>query len=177
MMRGRRDAASRGMSLFEVLAAVVILGIVSALFLVTPFNAYTHGRAASDAADTVAQDIALLERIAQNGGANDGATLQIRSANPLVYDCFYGRPNALDPNSVLGQLIVHRSFDGVALTGGPIDVLTPLLFASNGSVQYVSAGMWADQHQTIELTLTPSGDEARAARVDLDLFTGGVSVP
>jgi prepilin-type N-terminal cleavage/methylation domain-containing protein len=168
---------ARGMTLMEVLVAVAILAVASALALLTPFREYVHGRAASDAATTMAQDIALLEHAAQNGGANDGATLQIVSTNPLVYDCYYGRPNALDPNSALGPLIVHRSFDDVALSGGPIDASTPLLFASNGSVQYVAAGMWADQHQTIEVTLTPASDASRAASVDLNLFTGGVSLP
>ncbi|HEV2909293.1 MAG TPA: prepilin-type N-terminal cleavage/methylation domain-containing protein [Candidatus Eremiobacteraceae bacterium] len=174
-MRAGRHA--HGMTLIEVLIAAAILALASALVLLTPFRAYVHGRAASDAATTMAQDIALLERAAQNGGANDGATLQIVSTNPLVYDCYYGRPNALDPNSALGPLIVHRSFDDVALTAGPIGATTPLLFASNGSEQYVAAGIWADQHQTIELTLTPASDASRAARVDLNLFTGGVSVP
>lgn len=165
------------MTLMEMLVAVAMLATASALFLITPFRQYVHGRAASDAASTMAQDVALLERIAQNGGANDGATLQIVSTNPLVYDCYYGRPNNIDINSALGPKIVHRSFDDVTLTGGPIDTHTPLLFASNGSVQYVLAGNWADQHQTIEITLTPSSDASRSARVDLNLFTGGVSVP
>ncbi|HME81918.1 MAG TPA: prepilin-type N-terminal cleavage/methylation domain-containing protein [Candidatus Eremiobacteraceae bacterium] len=168
---------SRGMTLMEMLVVVSMLAIAAALVLLTPFRAYQRERAAGDAASTVAQDLALLERVAQNGGANDGATLQIDSTAPLSYDCYYGRPNAIDSNSTLGPVIVHRSFDDVDLTGGPIDATTPLLFASNGSVQYVSAGTWADQHQTIELVLTPASDEARAAKVDLNLFTGGISLP
>ena len=156
---------------------VSILLIAGALILVTPFRAYMHARAASDAASTLAQDLALLERVAQNGGVNDGATLKIVSTNPLVYDCYYGRPNSIDPNSALGPVIFHRSFEDVALTAGPIGTSTPLLFASNGSAQYVSAGMWADQHQTIELTLTPSADTARTSEVDLNLFTGGIALP
>jgi Tfp pilus assembly protein PilE len=165
------------MTLLEMLTVVAILAVASALFLITPFRSYVHARAARDAATTMAQDIAWLERIAQNGGVNDGATLQINSIDPLVYDCYYGRPNALDPNSTLGPLIVHRSFDDVTLSAGPIDASTPLLFADNGSVQYQSAGVWADQHQTVELTLTPSNDRTRTANVNLDLFTGGVAVP
>lgn len=167
----------RGMTLLEMLTVVAMLAVASALFLITPFRSYMHARAARDAATTMAQDIAWLERIAQNGGVNDGATLQIDSIDPLVYDCYYGRPNALDPNSTLGPLIVHRSFDDVALSAGPIDASTPLLFADNGSIQYVSAGLWADQHQTVELTLTPSNDPTRTANVHLDLFTGGVMAP
>jgi prepilin-type N-terminal cleavage/methylation domain-containing protein len=139
-VRGVRHA--HGMTLIEVLIAAAILALAGALVLLTPFREYVHGRAASDAATTMAQDIALL-----------------------------------DPNSALGPLIVHRSFDDVALSAGPIDATTPLLFASNGSVQYVAAGLWADQHQTIELTLTPASDASRTASVDLNLFTGSISLP
>jgi type II secretory pathway pseudopilin PulG len=167
----------RGFTLLELIVTVSVLMIATALILVTPFQAYMHARAASDAASTLAHDLALLERVAQNGGVNDGATLEILSANPLVYECYYGRPHAIDPNSTLGPIITHRSFDDVSLTSGPIDASTPLLFASNGSAQYVAAGVWADQHQTIELTLTPSADPSRASRVDLNLFTGSVALP
>jgi prepilin-type N-terminal cleavage/methylation domain-containing protein len=170
-------ALARGFTLLEMLVTVSILMIAGALILVTPFRAYMHARAASDAASTLAQDLALLERVAQNGGVNDGATLKIVSTNPLVYDCYYGRPNSIDPNSALGPVIFHRSFDDVALTAGPIDTSTPLLFASNGSAQYVSAGTWADQHQTIRMTLTASADATRESTVDLDLFTGSISLP
>lgn len=168
---------NRGMTLIEVLSAVVILLMVGALGVLMPLRDYQHGRAAADAAQTLAQDLALLERVAQNGGANDGATLKIVSTSPLVYDCYYGRPHAIDPNSALGPAIVHRSFDDVALTGGPIDAKTPLLFASNGSAQYVLAGAWADQHQTIALTLAPMSDAARVSSVDLNLFTGAIALP
>ena len=168
---------ARGVTLFEVLSAAVILMVVSALIAATPVRQYLHGRAAADAAATLAQDIALLERVAQNGGANDGATLKIVSASPLVYDCYYGRPNSIDPNSALGPMIVHRSFGDVALASGPIDASTPLLFASNGSAQYVSAGAWVDQHQVIKIFLTPSSDASRTAEVDVNLFTGATSLP
>ena len=173
----RLGARHRGISLIEMLVTVFITMLAAALFLITPFRAYMHAREAQDAAATLAQDMALLERVAQNGGVNDGATLEIISADPLVYECYYGRPNGIDPNSALGPLIVHRSYADVALTGGPIDERTPLLFASNGSAQYVSAGAWADQHQSIALTLTPSADPARAGVVNIDLFTGGISLP
>ena len=169
--------SKRGLTLLEMLTVVAMLAMASTLFLITPFRSYMHARAARDAATTMAQDIAWLERIAQNGGVNDGATLQVDSINPLVYDCYYGRPNALDPNSTLGPLIVHRSFDDVALIAGPIDASTPLLFADNGSVQYVSAGLWADQHQTVDLTLAPSNDPSQTTNLQLDLFTGGVARP
>jgi type II secretory pathway pseudopilin PulG len=170
-------ARARAFTLLEMLVAVSILMLAASIILITPFRAYMHARAASDAAATLAQDLALLERVAQNGGVNDGATLEIVSADPLVYECYYGRPNAIDPSSALGPLIAHRSFDDVALTSGPINASTPLLFASNGSAQYVSAGVWADQHQSIELTLTPSSDGGRASKVDLELFTGGIALP
>jgi prepilin-type N-terminal cleavage/methylation domain-containing protein len=167
----------RGMTLLELIVVVAILAIAAALILVTPFRDYARGRAASDAASTLAQDIALLERVAQNGGANDGATLQIVSSRPFAYTCYYGRPNSIDSNSTLGPIIVRRSFGDVALTGGPIDTSTPLLFANNGSAQYVTAGVWADQHQTIELALAPASDAARTAKVDLNLFSGAVYAP
>lgn len=163
--------------MLELLVTLAILMLASALILITPFRAYMHARAASDAASTLAQDLALLERVAQNGGVNDGATLEIVSTDPLVYECYYGRPNGIDPNSTLGPLIAHRAFGDVALTTGPINVSTPLLFASNGSAQYVAAGIWADQHQSIELTLTPAADASRASSVDLNLFTGAISLP
>jgi type II secretory pathway pseudopilin PulG len=162
--------------MLETIVAVSILAIASALVLLTPYRDYARSRAAADAAATLAQDLALLERVAQNGGANDGATLAIVSSSPLVYECHYGRPHDLDPNSVLGPIIVRRAFEGVALVGGPIDPNTPLLFASNGSAQYVLAGNWAEQHQTIELTLAPATG-SRGARVRLNLFTGAISVP
>jgi len=165
------------MTLLELLVAISILLIAASLALITPFRAYMHARSAGDATSTLAQDLALLERVAQNGGADDGATLKVLSTNPLVYECYYGRPTSIDPRSALGPLIVHRSYDDLALTGGPIDASTPLLFASNGSAQYVSAGIWADQHQTIALTITPSDDPARAGVVDIDLFTGAISLP
>lgn len=165
------------MTLLELIVTVAILAITAALALLTPFREYARSRAAADAAATLAQDIALLERVAQNGGANDGSTLEIIAADPLVYECHYGRPNALDPNSLLGATIVRRSFEHVALGRGPIDTNTPLLFASNGSAQYVTAGVWADQHQIVELQLVPSGDAARVARVDLNMFTGAIAIP
>src|SRR5262249_54523889 len=115
-LRGRPSSV-RGMTLLELLVAMSILLIAASLALITPFRAYMHARSAADAASTLAQDVALLERVAQNGGANDGATLEVLSTNPLVYECYYGRPNSIDPRSALGPLIVHRSYDDVALTG------------------------------------------------------------
>lgn len=169
--------SARGVTLLELIVTASIIAIAGVLVFAVPFRDYARSRAASDAAATLAQDLALLERVAQNGGANDGATLMIVSDNPLVYECRYGRPNALDPNSTLGATIVRRFFTGVVLEAGPIDATTPLLFASNGSAQYVTRGAWADQHQTVELRLIPSSDEARAAKVDVNLFTGAISLP
>ncbi|HXM17782.1 MAG TPA: type II secretion system protein [Candidatus Tumulicola sp.] len=167
----------RALTLLEVLVVAAIIGLAASLAVVPAYLDYSRARAASDAATTLAQDLSLIERAAQNAGPNVGGTLEIISADPLVYECRYGRPNEIDPNSMLGDLIVRRSFDHVALAQGVISSTTPLLFASNGSAQFVQAGEWSDQHQTIELTLVASGDSSRAARVDVNLFTGAIAQP
>ncbi len=156
---------------------VAILGVLAGLAVVPAYLDYARSRAASDAATTLAQDLSLLERSAQNAGPNVGTTLKIISTNPFVYECRYGRPNDIDPNSKLGDLILRRAYDNVTLSEGTISIATPLLFANNGSAQFVQDGQWSDQHQTIELTLVPSSDSSRAGRVDVNLFTGAISTP
>jgi prepilin-type N-terminal cleavage/methylation domain-containing protein len=168
---------TRGVTLLEVLVGTALLAFVASLAVVPAYFGYLRARAASDSAATLAQDLSLLERAAQNAGPNVGATLTIISADPLVYEGRYGRPNQLDPNSMLGDLIVRRSFDHVALAAGTISTTTPLLFASNGSAQFVQAGMWSDQHQAVDIALVPSGDTPRSATVEVNLFTGAISTP
>lgn len=170
-------AARRGATLLEVLAVAGIIALV-ALFLGIPsYATYARERQARDAASTLAQDLALLERSAQNDeGA--GATLEIDSASPLAYSCYHGRPSNLDPRTTLGALIVQRSFPGVALGYGPIGKNTPLLFASNGSAQYFDGVHWVDQHgPPIAFTLTATGDQSHEAAVTIDMFTGEISGP
>lgn len=168
----------RAFTVFEVLAVCAVLGVLGAIAVIPTYRSYQAARAAGDAAQTLAQDISFAERVAQNSGPFEGATIEIISANPLVYECYHGRPSAIDPRSSLGDLLVRRSYDNVQLAGGPIDATTPLLFASNGSAQFEQAdGTWPEQHQTIHIVLAPTGDASRAIVVGLDLFTGTVSLP
>jgi hypothetical protein len=53
---------------------------------------------------------------------------------------------------------------------------SPMLFARNGSIQYVAAGAWADQHQPVSILLTSRIDRSRTATVGLNPFTGAVSL-
>lgn len=168
---------SRALTVLELLAVCAVLGVLAALAIVPAYQSYAAGRAAGDAAQTFAQDLSLAERVAQNGGPFEGATLQIVSAEPLTYECRRGRPTDLDPRSSLGALIVRRRLDGVSLAAGPIDLHTPLLFAANGSAQYRAAdGTWPDQHQTVVVEFAASADPARTAAVALDLFTGAIAM-
>jgi prepilin-type N-terminal cleavage/methylation domain-containing protein len=170
--------SARGVTLVELLAACAVLGVLAALAVVPAYRAYQSSRAAADAALTFAQDVSLAERAAQNGGPFEGATLKFISSSPLVYECYHGRPSELDPRSSLGDLMVRRTFDDVRLADGPIGLPTPLLFASNGSVQFEeSDGTWPDQHQTIAVTFAATGDPSRTSAVAVDLFTGAVSTP
>ena len=169
---------SRGFTLLELVTVVAVVSVLAALAVIPAYRSYSAARAADDAAQTLAQDISLAERVAQNGGAFAGATIQVVSAHPLAYECLRGRPSDADPQSSLGEVVVRRQFDGVALVGGPIGTATPLLFASNGSAQFQQPdGTWPDQHQTIQILLSPAGDTTRSAAVALDLFTGAVSLP
>ncbi len=152
------------------------MAVLAALVVMPTYRAYVGARAPTDAATTLAEDIALLERAAQNGIAGDGSSLVIVSDNPFAYRCYHGRPSSSDPDSALGSLIVERRFTGVTLEPGPISESSPLLFASNGSAQYVSGGTVANQHATIEFVLAQSPG-TRNARVDLNLFTGSVTRP
>lgn len=162
--------------MLELLAVCAVLGVLATLAIVPSYRSYAAGRVAADAAQTFAQDVSLAERVAQDGGPFEGATMQIVSADPLTYECRRGRPTDLDPRSSLGAVIIERRFEGVNLTGGPIDAQTPLLFASNGSAQYRAAnGTWPDQHQTVTVEFTATADSARTAAVTLDLFTGAVA--
>jgi Tfp pilus assembly protein PilE len=163
------------MSLIEAMVVVALVLVLTTAIAIPSYRSYASSRAAADAAATLAGDIGLLERAAQNSNAGEGSSLIVESDGPLRYSCYYGRPTVVDPSSSLGTLIVQRSFPEVVLSGGPISAATPLLFARNGSAQYVDAtGKVAPQHATIEFALT-SKDGARTVSVDLDLFTGAVS--
>ena len=166
----------RGSTIVEMFVVIAIVTLMASLVIVPAYRNYSAARAPSDAAQTLAEDLALLERTAQNGHPNEGASLIILSANPFVYRCHRGRPASVDPKSTLGALLVERRFPDVTLDDGPIDISTPLLFASNGSAQYVSGDDIASQHVTITFTLGQRHG-SRIAHVDLNLFTGAVSAP
>ncbi len=166
----------RGTSYLETLVVVAVIAVLAAAVVVPSYRNYLHARAPRDAASTLAEDLGLLERVARNGARDEGASLVIVSQDPLVYRCYRGRPKGVDPNSSLHAMLVERRFSDVALAGGPIDADTPLLYASNGSAQYVEGGLVADQHRTIEFSLAQRPRGATAL-VDVDLFTGAVSLP
>ncbi len=165
----------RGVTLVELFVVVAIVMVLTGLVVVPAYRSYVAARAPSDAAQVLAEDLALLERTAQNGHPHEGASLMIASADPFAYRCYRGRPSSVDPNSALGALLVERRFPNVTLASGPIGVSTPLLFASNGSAQYVSGSVVASQHATIAFSLGQRHG-SRIALVDLNLFTGAVSL-
>jgi type II secretory pathway pseudopilin PulG len=178
--RRRRVAVTvrRGATLIEVIVAAAITAMIALAIGIPTYGAYARSRDARDAADALAQDIALLERSAQNGVAGEGATLEIDSTSPFSYSCYHGRPADLDPRTKLGGLVVQRAFPDVSLLGGPISASTPLLFASNGSAQYYDGSQWVDQHSPpIEFALSPASDPAHPVAVTLNMFTGEVTAP
>jgi type II secretory pathway pseudopilin PulG len=166
----------RGISYIESMVVLAVIAVMLGAVVLPAYRSYSASRAPSDAAAALAEDLALLSRTAQNGEPNEGASLLIVSTDPLHYRGYRGRPVGIDPNSALGALVVERTFPGVVLAGGPISVTTPLLFASNGSAQYVSHGLVAGQHATVEFSLG-HGPGGKPALVDLNLFTGSVTVP
>ncbi len=167
--------SSRGATLLETLTAVGILGLLMAGLAIPAYRQYAASRASRDAAITLAADVAWLSRAAQNADGRQGASLIIESVDPLTYDGYLGRPRWADPQSTLGRLLIHRTFTGVRLDG-PLDPHTPLLFASNGSAQYLVAGSPVTQHGILVLTLV-SRDASRSATIRLDLLTGTLIDP
>jgi type II secretory pathway pseudopilin PulG len=171
-------STQRAATLIEVIVALSVVVLIALTIAIPTYALYSRARVARDAADALAQDLALLERSAQNGVAMQGATLEIDSASPLRYSCYRGRPSNLDPNTQLGTLILQRTFAGVSLGDGPINLSTPLLFASNGSAQYFDGTQWVDQHRPpIAFTLAPTADLTHPVAVTLDMFTGEVTAP
>jgi hypothetical protein len=164
------------MTLLEVLIVCALLIMLAALAVVPNYRAYERHRAASDAALRLAADIALLERTAQNDGLYGGATLRIVSAQPLSYAGYRGRPQELNVAWQQGPLLLQREFAGVELAPGAVTASGALLFARNGSAQFVARGSWVNQHQTIELVVASAEDAQRTAVVELNLFTGALAV-
>lgn len=176
-MSALSSRAARGVTYFELLTVLALLVLLAGAIVVPDYRAFAAHRAARHAASTLAEDLALLQRSAQNSTGARGSSLIIVSSDPLSYDCYRGRPPDVDPSATLGDLLIERVFPGVRLLGGPINPATPLLFASNGSAQYLAGHVVADQHQTIEFALAPSADPERVQTVELNLFTGSVSQP
>lgn len=176
-MTRSHERSQCGSTYFELLAVLALLALLAGLAVVPSYRAFAAARSAHEAALTLAQDLQLLERTAQNGSFFEGSSLIVNSADPLSYTCYRGRPSSVDPRSKLAGIIVERRFEGVRLIGGPIDTSTPLLFASNGSAQYLANGTIATQHQVIAFALTPSADPSRLAQVLLNLYTGAISTP
>ncbi|HEV2037762.1 MAG TPA: hypothetical protein VGQ96_04060 [Candidatus Eremiobacteraceae bacterium] len=166
--------SQRGTSYVEALVIIAIVCVMVGAVVIPGYRNFMRARAPAHAASTLAEDLALLERAAQNGRPHEGSSLVVVSADPFVYRCYRGRPASVDPNSTLGALLIERRFPGVTLASGPIGLATPLLFASNGSAQYQSGGVIADQHATVGFSLTQSSGRA-TANVTLNLFTGAIS--
>lgn len=165
-------ALHRGASLVEVTLVAALMLVLVMAFGVPGYRSYAASRASHDAATVLSSDLAFLVRAAQNASDGSGACLVIESAAPLSYRGYLGRPKKLDPNSHLGTVLFDRTFASVTLANSPIGTATALLFASNGSAQYESAGTIAPQHATIDFQLR--GSVGKAADVRLDLFTGAV---
>jgi len=167
----------RGHSLVELLVVCAVLLGLAALFIFPQYVEYARARQVDDAANVLAQDIGYLERFAQNSEPFEGATIEVKSDDPLAYTCYSGRPSSLDPQWHIRTVLFERSFPDVALVPGALGRNSPLLFAHNGSVQYVQHELWADQHTPVAVELRSKVEHGRTADVDLNPFTGAVAVP
>lgn len=164
-------------TMIEVLVACAILTLLALVALLPRYVEYAHARQVGDAASVLSQDVAYLERFAQNSEPYEGATIEVDSADPLRYTCYSGRPSGLDPLSHIRATLFVRSFPEVTLASGPLHKGSPLLFAHNGSIQYVDHGQWADQHLLVTIELRSRSDRSKASDVVVNPFTGGISSP
>lgn len=167
---------TRGFSLVELLVVCCLLAVLIAFAVIPAYLNYARAREVGDAAAILAQDIAYLERFAQDSAPYEGATIEVESDDPLRYTCYSGRPSSLDPQSYIRSVLQQRVFPDVALTPGALGETSPLLFARNGSVQYVSAGQWNNQHVPVTIELSSTLDRSRTSVVGLNPFTGAVSL-
>ena len=164
-------------TIFELIVVCAILAGLAALFVIPQYSKYSRARQVDDAAAILAQDIVYLERYAQNSEPYEGATIEVKSNDPLQYTCYSGRPSSMDALSHIRGVLFVREFPDVALLPGVLDRKSPFLFAHNGSVQYVYGQQWADQHQPVAIELHSSVEHDRNATIDLNPFTGAVSLP
>lgn len=167
--------SERGYTVSELLIVCAILTVLACAMLIPQYDQYARTREVDDAGATLAQDIAFLERFAQNSEPYEGATIEVQSDDPLQYICYSGRPSGLDPQSHIRAELLTRSFGDVALSPGALSRNSPLLFAHNGSVQYVTGNQWTDQHVPVTISLRSRVDRSRSASVSLNPFTGAVS--
>ncbi len=165
----------RAYTTFELALVCAILAMLVALMVIPQYDRYRRARQVDDAAAILVQDIAYLERFAQDSDPYEGATIEVERADPLRYTCFAGRPSGLDPQSHIRGALFVRSYDEVALDPGIVGRNTPLLFAHNGSVQYYSGGQWADQHAALTIALRSRAVADRSVQVDIDPFTGAAA--
>ena len=176
--RGSRTAAVTVRRAFTVLELIVVCAVFSVLALavvIPQYAGYTRARQVGDAAAILSGDIAYLERFAQNSEPFEGATIEVESDDPLAYTCYSGRPSSFNPQWRIRDVLIVRSFDDVALVPGALHRGGPLLFAHNGSVQYITGNQWADQHAPVTIELRSRTDRSRLASVLLNPFTGAVS--
>ena len=176
-MRTSQQTRDKGYTLIELVIVCATLGVIALLTVLPRYVEYSRARQTGDAASILSQDIAYLERFAQNSEPFEGATIEIDSADPLKYTCYSGRPSVLDSQSHIRAKLFVRAFPDVALGSGPLRRGSPFLFAHNGSIQYVDHGQWADQHQIVTIELRSRVDEKRSAGVTVNPFTGGVAAP
>jgi prepilin-type N-terminal cleavage/methylation domain-containing protein len=165
----------RGFSLFELLASCAIVAILASLLVIPSYVKYAQARQIDDASAILAQDIGYLERFAQDSDPLEGATIEVQSDDPLRYTCYSGRPSLMDPQSRIRDVLIVRDFPDVRIVPGALSHASPLLFARNGSIQYVADGQWNDQHQTFSIELQSKVEAGRTSYLTVDPFTGGVS--
>ena len=136
--------ARRGATLLETIVAVAIAALIAAAVAVPTYATYSRARTARDAADALAQDIALLERSAQNGVDMQGATLEIDSAGarrgpqvPVGRVCI----DSGTIDEVVEDIVIrdrrHLSEDGFVL---PIIAINKHTGKSEGLPEIVSRG-------------------------------------
>ena len=166
-----------GFSIVELMVTFGVMAMLASLLIVPAYLNYSKAHQAADAAAILAQDIAYLERFAQDSAPFEGATIEVQREEPFEYTCYSGRPSSLDPQSHIRGVLRARTFANVRLVPGALGRSSPLMFARNGSVQYVAGGIWVDQHVPVAIVLLSREDSSRPASVRLNPFTGAVSLP